>query len=76
MASALILITTEIGMVDKVYDKIRKMEDIQKATMITGPYDIMAIARGDDVREIGKITVHKIRNIEGVKSTVTNVVIE
>ncbi len=75
MAEALILVTTDVGAMEDVYETVREMKEIQKAEMITGPYDIMAIARADDVKEISKITVTEIRNIDGVKDTITNVVI-
>lgn len=75
MAEALILVTTDVGVMEDVYETVREMKEIQKAAMITGPYDIMAIARADDVKEISKITVTEIRNIDGVKDTITNVVI-
>ncbi len=75
MAEALILATTDVGAMEDVYETIREMQEIEKAEMITGPFDIMAIARADDVSDISKITVTKIRNIDGVKDTVTNVVI-
>lgn len=75
MAEALILVTTDVGIMEDVYETVKEMKEIQKAAMITGPYDIMAIARADDVKEISKVTVTKIRNIDGVKDTITNVVI-
>ncbi len=75
MAEALILVTTDVGVMEEVYETVKAMEKVKKAAMITGPYDIMAIAKADDVKEISKITVTEIRNIDGVKDTITNVVI-
>ncbi len=75
LAEALILVTTEVGMMEEVHEKVRDMEEVKKAAMITGPYDVMVMAKAESMEEISKILVQKIRNIDGVKNTVTNVVI-
>lgn len=75
MAEALILVVTEVGMMEEVSEEIKEMEEVKKAAMITGPYDIMVIAQAESMEEISKILVQNIRNIRGVKDTITNVVI-
>lgn len=75
MAEALILVITEVGMMEEVSEEIKEMEEVKKAAMITGPYDIMVIAQAESMEEISKILVQNIRNIRGVKDTITNVVI-
>lgn len=72
---SIILLTTAIGKTEDVFNKVRDMPEIQKAVMITGRYDIMAIARGESMNEIRNILMTEIRNIDGVKETVTNVVL-
>ncbi|KXA92208.1 hypothetical protein AKJ65_07885 [candidate division MSBL1 archaeon SCGC-AAA259E19] len=76
MKESLILITTEIGAEEGVYNEVKEKPEIQKAALITGKYDIFAIARADDIREISKVLLTEIRNIEGVRDTITNVVIK
>ncbi|KXA90962.1 hypothetical protein AKJ63_00790 [candidate division MSBL1 archaeon SCGC-AAA259D18] len=76
MPESLILITTEVGAGEKVYKEVREKPEIQKAALITGQYDVMAIARAEDMEEIRKILMTEIRNIDGVRKTITNVVIE
>lgn len=75
MAEALILVTAEVGMMEEVYNEVKNMEEVKKTAMITGPYDVMVMAKAESMEEISKILVQKIRNIAGVKNTVTNVVI-
>ncbi|KXA98371.1 hypothetical protein AKJ37_00310 [candidate division MSBL1 archaeon SCGC-AAA259I09] len=60
---------------EKVLKKVKQMKAVQKANMITGPYDVMAIAQADDISEISNVLMEEIRNIDGVKETVTNVFI-
>ncbi len=75
MPSALILIVAKIGTMKSIHEKLKGMDEVKQVSMLTGPYDIMAIVRADDMREISKILVTGIRNIDGVEDTVTNVVI-
>ena len=76
MVGALILVTAKIGTMKNIYEELKNMENIEEAEMLTGPYDIMAIARGGKMTEVTQILIEKIRNIEGVEDTVTNVFIE
>ncbi|KXA90259.1 hypothetical protein AKJ62_01250 [candidate division MSBL1 archaeon SCGC-AAA259D14] len=76
MAEALILINVEVGTMEKVFERIKKMEQVQRSAMITGPYDIMALAQGRDIEEISQTLMKKIRKIGGVKETTTCVEIE
>ena len=70
MTEALILINLEAaGLVEDVMSELGEMEEIECVAFITGPYDIMSIVDGD-LHEI----VTKIRQIEGVKDTTTNVI--
>ncbi len=75
MAEALILVTTDPGVMVEVCEEIGNMEHIKKAAIITGPHDIMAMAEGEDLKRILGVLMNKIRNIEGVRETVTNVII-
>ncbi|KXB03481.1 hypothetical protein AKJ45_01500 [candidate division MSBL1 archaeon SCGC-AAA261F19] len=60
----------------EVYNKIRNMEQVKEAEMMTGPYDIMAVVRADEMSTITDFLLSEIRNIKGVKETTTNVFIE
>ncbi len=76
MTGALILITTEVGKMKDVQEKITDMAEIDQVEMLTGPYDIMAIASADEMTDITKALMENIRNLEGVQDTTTNIFIE
>lgn len=59
---------------EKVYEEIKQMKEAQRVAMLTGPYDVMVLARGDSVDEISYTLMNKIRKMNGVKETTTNVV--
>ncbi|MBS3814983.1 MAG: Lrp/AsnC ligand binding domain-containing protein [Hadesarchaea archaeon] len=71
MTEALILIDLEAkGLVERVMSELGEMDEIECVAFITGPYDIMTIAKGD-MHEI----ITSIREINGVKNTTTNMII-
>lgn len=76
MTGALILITTEVGKMKDVQEKIVDLGEIEQVEMLTGPYDIMALARADEMTNITKALMEKIRNLDGVQDTTTNIFIE
>lgn len=59
-----------------IYNKIRDIEGVEQVEMLTGPYDIMVLARAEEMTDITKALMEKVRKIEGVEDTVTNVFIE
>ncbi len=76
MTGALILITTEVGSMRDIYEKISEIDGVEQAEMLTGPYDIMVISKSEEMTEITETIMRKIRKIEGVEDTVTNIFIE
>lgn len=76
MAGALILITAKVGTMKDVLEKVKSLGPVEEARMLTGPYDIMAIAKADSMSEVTNTLVEEVRKLEGVEDTVTNVYIE
>jgi DNA-binding Lrp family transcriptional regulator len=42
---------------------------------VTGPYDIIATVQTPDPRNIGRLVMNQIQGVEGIKRTVTCIVI-
>lgn len=76
LPKALMLIQTKVGVMDKVYEKVKKLAKVQRSAMITGPYDVMAIVEAENVGEITRELIENVRDIDGVKETTTNIFIE
>lgn len=60
----------------KVYREINEIEEVGRVEMLTGPYDVMAIAEGAEIRNITDALIEKIRGIKGVQDTSTNIFIK
>ncbi len=71
-----LLINTEIGKEISVRDSLRKIENVKSADMITGRYDIIAVIEGKTVEDVFTTVLNKIRSIDGITRTETNIVIE
>lgn len=60
---------------EEVYKKVDSLEKIEKAAIVAGPYDIIAWAKAEKTEGISHL-IQKIRDIDGVEKTTTNVVIK
>ena len=64
---AYILIEAQGGKSKKVYQKIESLRGVKSANVVTGPYDIIVLAEGKDISEVGEFVLSKIRAIDGVE---------
>lgn len=70
------MITTKVGAMKDIHQRIQDMDEVEESAMMTGPYDVMAIARAGEMTDITNTLIEKIRNIDGVEDTITNIFIE
>lgn len=71
MTKAYVLITTEIGKGDEVYETLSRLEGVTAVNIVAGTYDVVAVLEASDAREIGRLVMGPIQQIDGVMSTVT-----
>lgn len=76
MVGALVLIGTKPGAMEEAMKEIEGIEDVQMTKMLTGPYDIMAVVKGESMKDIINTAVEKIRTVSGVNETTTNIFID
>ncbi|NWF79596.1 MAG: Lrp/AsnC ligand binding domain-containing protein [Chloroflexi bacterium] len=74
-AKAYVLIEAESGRVAEVLAALRAIEGMSAADAVTGPYDIIATVHTPDPRNIGRLVMNEIQAVEGIKRTVTCIVI-
>jgi DNA-binding Lrp family transcriptional regulator len=71
MVSAYILILTEVGKAAQVASEVAKIEGVEAAEDVTGPYDVIVRAKANDVDELGRMVVARIQAIDGIDRTLT-----
>lgn len=76
MVEAYILLTSAIGNVREVYNKLENLENVKKVNVVTGPFDIILLVEAEDLSTLTNTVLEKIRGIEGVVDTNTAIVVE
>ena len=76
MVRAYVLLTIEIGKVERVIEEIKAIPGVVKADTVTGPYDAIVELEASDLGELTRKILHDIHNIDGVIDTTTAIVVE
>ncbi|AEC51369.1 AsnC family transcriptional regulator [Pyrococcus sp. NA2] len=76
MVRAYVLLTIEIGKVEKVIEELKKIPGVTRADAVTGPYDAIVHIEANDLGELTRKILHDIHNIDGVIDTTTAIVVE
>lgn len=74
-AKAFILIETAVGRSREVVNALRGLKGVVSVDTVTGPYDIIAVVKGETLNEIGDLVTGKIHPVPGISRTVTCLVI-
>lgn len=70
-ARAYILIETEVGRAREVLDALRAMANVAEADIITGNYDLIALAEASDMAALVDLVTAQVQGIGGVQRTIT-----
>jgi DNA-binding Lrp family transcriptional regulator len=76
MAVSYVLINVEPGSEEKVLDEVRKDQNVKECHRLHGVYDMIAKVEADSTDRLKEIVRWKIRRLDGVRSTLTGVVME
>ena len=73
MINAYILISMRPGKTDIAIKEMRKIENVEKISIVAGDYDIVVRVQVKSLEKLLKVT-DKIQLIDGVKKTTTQVI--
>jgi len=76
MPLSYVLLNVELGSDEKVLDAIRKIPNVKECHRVYGVYDMVAKVEADSMDKLKEIITRKIRRLEGVRSTLTTIVME
>ncbi|AFR08898.1 MULTISPECIES: Lrp/AsnC family transcriptional regulator [Nocardiopsis] len=71
MVQAYILVQTEVERSGEVTERIRGIEGVEKASDVTGPYDVIVQAEAEDIDALGALVVARIQRLDGIARTLT-----
>jgi DNA-binding Lrp family transcriptional regulator len=66
-----ILIQTDVGKSQSVTEAARAVKGVLEAESVTGPYDVIALADAKSLRDLSRLVVDRIQEIDGVTRTLT-----
>lgn len=74
MPKAFVLMNAELGSEDSIVGELRKLEGVKEVYQVYGVYDIVAQVESDTMEKVKEIITWKLRKLNGVKSTLTMIV--
>jgi DNA-binding Lrp family transcriptional regulator len=76
MPNAFVLLNTELGTEENIIRDLKNLEEVKEVFRVDGVYDIIAKLESDTIDKLKEIIVWKLRNLKGVKSTLTLTLME
>ncbi|GBC75731.1 hypothetical protein HRbin06_01053 [archaeon HR06] len=76
MPRAFVMINTELGLEKNIIKELKSIEEVKEAYEVYGVYDIIAKVEAPSMERLNETVSKRIRNIHGVRTTLTMVVIE
>jgi DNA-binding Lrp family transcriptional regulator len=76
MISAYVLIQVQVGRSAEVESEIARIDSVISSDVVTGPYDVIALAQAAGMDDLGKLVVARIQAVDGVTRTLTCPVIQ
>ena len=68
---AFVLITTEIGAMEQVLQDLKMIDGVIETYLLYGVYDIIAIVKADNMRQIKEVISWNIRRINHILTSQT-----
>jgi DNA-binding Lrp family transcriptional regulator len=73
---AYILIEADPGSSREVAARAQKIDGVKSVAVVTGPHDVIAVVETTDAKALGDLLITKLQKIEGIVTTITDVVID
>jgi DNA-binding Lrp family transcriptional regulator len=71
MPSAFVLINTESGAEDYVFNQIKRISAVKESYVSYGVYDLIVKVNADSLDELKEIVSYEIRSLDKVRATLT-----
>jgi DNA-binding Lrp family transcriptional regulator len=76
MPKAFVLMNAELGSEDSLVGELKRLEGVKEVYQVYGVYDIVAQVEADTMEKVKETITWKLRKLNGVKSTLTMIVME
>ncbi|MEB3816664.1 MAG: Lrp/AsnC ligand binding domain-containing protein [Desulfurococcales archaeon] len=75
MPTAIVMINVDIGKENEVAEKLLELPLVKDVYVVYGIHDIVAVVEASSMDELRSTITDKIRKLDGVKSTMTSIVV-
>jgi len=76
MPKAFVLMNAELGSEDSIVNELKKLEGVKEVYQVYGVYDIVAQVEAITMERVKETITWKLRKLNGVKSTLTMIVMD
>lgn len=76
MPEAFVLMNAELGSEESIVNELKKIDLVKHVYQVYGVYDIVALVEGETMDKVKETITWKLRKLNGVKSTLTMIVME
>ena len=76
MPLSYVLMSLELGSEERVLKEVRSIPNVKECHQVYGVYDMIAEVEADSMDKLKEIITWKIRRLDGVRSTLTTLVME
>ncbi len=75
MALAIVMVNVEVGKENEIFEKLFELPEVKEVYMVYGVHDIIAVIEADTMDALRSLITEKIRKMDGVKSSMTSIVV-
>lgn len=76
MHSAFILMNAELGKENQIVSEIKKIANVKEVYPVYGVYDVLMVIESDTMENLRETITSKIRKLDGIKSTLTMIIVK
>jgi len=76
MHSAFVLMNAELGKENKLVKELRQIPNVKEVYGVYGVYDVLMEIEADSMETLRETITTKIRKLDGVKSTLTMIIVK
>lgn len=76
MPEAFVLMNAELGSEESIVNELKRIDLVKHVFQVYGVYDIVALVEGESMDKVKETITWKLRKLNGVKSTLTMIVME
>ncbi|MCH8908288.1 MAG: Lrp/AsnC ligand binding domain-containing protein [Candidatus Heimdallarchaeota archaeon] len=76
MATAFIVINTDVAAEEEVMEKLKELPEVETVHLVYGIYDLIVKVRADNLDDLKKGVTGNLRGIEKIRSTMTMIAVE